>query len=198
MKNLITLILSFLVLNNAFAQSDNDYQDQMQKFRDFRKKMLERIFKDFDDDDFMRDDDFFNDPFTQIDKVFKSSGMGSSNAFSSEWTEDAKGRSLIIKFASKDAPVDLNVKDGMVSISGRIIQKSEHGSSVSSFSNSFSVPQDVDADKVNIENLEEGGLKLFFPYRSGMQPKTDDKTRIKLQPINNRKKSLKVPGEISL
>ena len=56
MKLIVPLMLFTLT---SFAQSADDRANQLKKFYEFRRKMLERVFKDFDDDDFMKNDDFF-------------------------------------------------------------------------------------------------------------------------------------------
>ena len=151
---------------------------------------------------------FFSDPFSQIDKMFKNipNFKSGNEALRYEWSEDVKGRQLTIVPAKKDTPFDLDVKDGTINISGRIIHKTPQGSSVSSFSNSFSIPEDVDGDKVKITNNSEGSVVLKFPYSKGMKPKRDD-TQLKdldteddsnVKKLKLRPKTQMIPGEVNL
>lgn len=202
------LIIPFILFSlTCFSQSADDRANQIKKFHEFRRKMLERVFKEFDDDDFMNDD-FFADPFSQIDKMFKNipNFKSGNEALRYEWTEDVKGRQLTIVPAKKDTPFDLDVNDGIIKISGRIINKTPQGSSVSSFSNSFSIPEDVDGDKVQITNNSEGHVVLKFPYRKGMKPKLDDfqpkdsdsADDSNVKKLKLRPKTQMIPGEVSL
>lgn len=203
------LIVPFILFSlTCFAQSADERANQLKKFHEFRRKMLERVFKDFDDDDFMKNDDFFADPFSQIDKMFKNipNFKSGNEALRYEWTEDVKGRQLTIVPAKKDTPFDLDVNDGMIKISGRIIHKTPQGSSVSSFSNSFSIPEDVDGDKVQISNNSEGHVVLKFPYRKGMKPRldnfqpksSDSANDSNVKKLKLRPKTQMIPGEVSL
>ncbi|MCB0379034.1 MAG: Hsp20 family protein, partial [Bdellovibrionales bacterium] len=80
-----------------------------------------------------------------------------------------------IQFKGKvdDGTLNVNVENGMVTISGRQVQKSQdneegswvHFSSSSSFSQSFSVPYGVDENNVQIKN-QGNKVILTFPKKA--------------------------------
>jgi len=59
--------------------------------------------------------------------------------------------------------LDIDVKGSLITIKGTTENKNSNGSFVSSFSNSFSVPQDCDGAKVGMEQ-KDGKILVFFPY----------------------------------
>ncbi len=142
------------------------------------------------------------DPFTsmtdihdqmrkRMDKMFNSDMFGSSllgNSFFDSHSfgsfsdsdvqvdeyEDDKFKYVTIQAdgIDKDA-IQINISDGMISISGKIKKSNESNGSngsnayssssyISSFSKSFNVPYGVDADKVKIEN-EKSKIVIKFP-----------------------------------
>lgn len=98
-----------------------------------------------------------------------------SQFFSSEWKEDDKSRMFIVTPKNKDTNLNIDVSKGMITIKGQV----QNGS----FSNSLSVPEDVDADLVKIDG-KNGKITLIFPYKTTKKaptpsqipkPKRDDR-----------------------
>jgi HSP20 family molecular chaperone IbpA len=136
--------------------------------------MMDKLFRGFGDD---------SDIFKEFEQMFDQSlsdrlgasprtlGFQGPANFGMDWMESAKGRTLVITPTSKGQALDINVDGRAVTVKGKSEAKSEFGSSVSSFSNSFPVPEDCDASKVKIEQDKEKIL-VFFPF-SGKAPGTE-------------------------
>jgi HSP20 family molecular chaperone IbpA len=144
--------------------------DRMKRRMELREEMHRRMV-----DKLLHNQGPDQDLFKDIEKALEEDmndsflGMDSINSFSSanfstDWEETAQGRSLIITPKTKDQQLDIDVSKGMVTIKGKMESKSAHGSSVSSFSNSFSVPDDCDAAQVKMDQRGEQ-IIVSFPYR---------------------------------
>lgn len=121
------------------------------------------------------DDDLFKDMEGLMDDVMKSSFQGFDNftnlaptSYKMNWTETKEGRTLTITPENKEQRLDINVENGLINIQGKTEKKSSHGSSISSFSNSFNVPNDLDWTKVRMEG-KDGHILLEFPYKEVTQ-----------------------------
>jgi hypothetical protein len=84
--------------------------------------------------------------------------------FKSEWSETASGRVLSITPQGPEQKLEIDTKPEMVTIKGQAEQKTPNGTSVSSFSNSFSIPSDCDGSKVKMSQ-KDGKIVMEFPYR---------------------------------
>lgn len=121
------------------------------------EKLIEKHYRK-DMDSFFKDDNFNRffqqwDPFEQM-----SSGQ-------SHWMETPKERVLIVKVeTSEEAPVEINIEDGKIIISGKVITESGFGKRVQSFKKVFGVPNDVHSDKAIFEN-NEGEILIKFPKK---------------------------------
>jgi HSP20 family molecular chaperone IbpA len=210
MKKII-LIVSLLFSSLSFADRASD----MQRLREHLLQQQQRLRQMFDDD-------FFKDDFSHFDKVFKDffgdrgfdddffTGPGFGQFFKqlrpfdhmgsgqAHWINTPNERTLVLKIKTqKDAPVDINIKDGVVTIKADIKEVVEHKDpqtgaisksiSMSSYNNSFSVPDDCDANKAQIEN-KNGEIVIHFPKRkiSGggtiktATPQKDDRQELKI------------------
>jgi len=98
------------------------------------------------------DQDLFTDLESQM-------SFGSTH-FETEWAESSEGRTLSIKPKDPKQQLDINVENGMISIKG----KTETQNSVSSFSNSLSVPSDCEEAKVKMDQ-RDGKILVTFPYK---------------------------------
>jgi HSP20 family protein len=111
-------------------------------------------------------------------KSFGAQGFGGSSFFKIsdidvEESEDKEFKylNLDIKNVAKDG-LKVDIKNGMVSISGKIVEKNEtkdkngqsFSQSISQFSRSFPIPDGVDATKVDTVE-KEGKLILKFPKK---------------------------------
>jgi HSP20 family molecular chaperone IbpA len=117
------------------------------------------------------DEDLFQDMEGLMDDMMKSSFQGFDNfsnlaptSYKMNWIDSQEGRTLIITPENKEQRLDINVEDGLISIQGKTQKKGPHGSSISSFSNSFNVPEDLDWTKVRMEG-KDGNILLEFPYK---------------------------------
>lgn len=103
--------------------------------------------------------------------------FGTRQHFSTEWTETSTGRSLVVRPASKDIKLDVQVKGQVVSISTDYAQKTK-GTSVQGQSvQTQIVPPDCDGDQVKMEAKSEG-LVLFFPFKGKSPGKDEGRTPI--------------------
>jgi HSP20 family molecular chaperone IbpA len=194
------MIILIIVSNQSFTQhpTDAEYQKEIKRFRQMRKKILNRMLKDFGEDDFFQDD--MSDAFGMIDKMFKGQGAQSGQnqkysdqkAVSYKWSKSESALTLTITLVDKDTPIDLDISGNMINIKGRIISKTQHESSVSSFANSVSIPSTVDVDKVEITNDKDKNILIVFPYKN---VEIDQNVQPKPQLL---KKTKKFKGEVSL
>jgi HSP20 family protein len=134
-------------------------------------------------DPFRAMDDIHNKMMKQMDNAFSSSMFGNSffdsNSFDYfdhsevqiEESEDDKFKYITIHADGIDKEaMQINISDGMISISGQIKKIEENKGSnsfssssyVSSFNKSFNVPYGVNSDNVKIEN-GENKIIIKFP-----------------------------------
>ena len=153
---------------SSLGQKSQDLSEQMQKRLELREEMHRRMMDKLlrgvgPDQDLFKDmeqmfEESMNDSFATID-AFSTN----SSAFSSEWQADEKGRILVITPKDSKAQLDIDVKGYLITIKGKT-EKSANGSSfISSFSNSFSVPNDCDGTKVKMDQ-KDGKILVQFPY----------------------------------
>jgi HSP20 family molecular chaperone IbpA len=80
-----------------------------------------------------------------------------------QWSESSEGRTLAITPKKPEQQLDINVMNGFISIKGKVENKTLHGTSISSFSNSFNVPGDCDSSQVKMLQ-KDGKILVYFPY----------------------------------
>lgn len=113
-----------------------------------------------------------HDLFSDLDQMFEEGlELRGSAAYATSWVEGEKGRTLLITPKDPEQKLDINVENGLISIKGKEERKTEFGTSIRSFANSFSVPHDVDPSKVEISQ-KEGKILVSFPFRQ-KAPGTD-------------------------
>lgn len=164
---LILLVILSLVSLFAFAQNRQDSREErIKKALQLREELHRRMFQHFFDGS-IATDDIFKDMDSLFDHNLSDLGsslLGSdSQHFEMSWSESKEGRSLVVVPKNKDQKFEINVEQGMVHLKGKVEEKSEYGSTVSQFSQSFSVPRDCDWAKVKIVE-KEGKILLLFPY----------------------------------
>ncbi len=143
---------------------------QNQKRHEHPSTGFEGLFREMS----KRMQNMFNDPFLQglEDDDFMSMGMGIGSQ-GPEIKNYRKGDQYIVEINTTNidkSSLKLNIKNGMISISGktRIDKKNEGSGSQSfmqyesSFSQSFPVPDGADEEKVDIKT-EENKMILSFP-----------------------------------
>lgn len=191
----LTIFLVFLVANaNSFAQkdaSDSKTDDRKERtlsedqklLRDlrnqllgdrkelekyFQKGFLEKMDKMFDDSLRRFGDDDFDDMFKAFKDGFHS-GLGAG--LNNQWLKEEEGMVLLIDGAmASGGSFDLKVKEGQVTIKGTLEKElGQMGKRVMSYNRSFPVPVGTDANKVRVENSEQG-LKVVFPWKAGLEP----------------------------
>ncbi len=187
----IIVIIISLASIFAFAQKQKDSREErIKKALQMREELHRRLFEHFfngslSTEDIFKDmDSLFDDSLSGLGSNFLG---GESEHFQMSWSESKEGRSLLIKPKSKDQKFEINVEHGMIKIEGKTEEKTEYGTSISQFSQSFSVPQDCDSTKVKILE-KEGNILLSFPFIGGIQkqpvkpqiaPKKEDRFPLK-------------------
>lgn len=194
---LSVLLLLPLLFSNAFnlmAEDNNkikkqeeikSWKSQIDKNRQVIRELLgvdmlgdvskrfEQLMEKFGDEDmekFFKDDHF--DRFMDNWNPFEGLSDGSSH-----WMETPKERILIFKHkVPKNAPLDIKIHKGRINIKGKSETSHEiagvKSKSISSFEQSYSIPDDVDASKASFEN-KEGEVLIKLPKK--IAGKTDFK-----------------------
>lgn len=177
--------------NDKFAGGDIQ-ADQIKRYQQMRKKMMQRIFQDLGSDNGTADDgdDFFTNPIKRFEKLLGDSSQASSG-IEFDWSESSEARILTIKSKDKKSPIEIKINSGMINISGKVEETNEYGTSVSSFTNAFSLPADVDATKVKIEQNNNGETVATFPFIIKNKPDQNS-------PAKPTRKRITVPGEVSI
>ncbi len=160
------IIIAVLVLTTmAYSQKKapasrmTPEQKHMEQFLEMRKRLLQEFHHSFGSsmlqDDFFEQsmESFFDDDMTGI--AGNSFTIGGN--FESSWEETDEERIFVIKPQNKEIPLDIKIKDQMISIQSKQEVKTKTGkaSSSSSFSSNFSLPRDVDGEKALVEQRGE-------------------------------------------
>jgi HSP20 family molecular chaperone IbpA len=124
-------------------------------------------------------EEVMKDSFSSLDRF-----SGHSRNFTSEWLETQHGRTLILTPVQEGQQLDIDINAQMVTIKGRKEEKQGDSSFTSSFSNSFSVPSDVDGTKVKMSQ-KEGKIIIDFPFREIKEIKKPLQERRPLAPTGN-------------
>lgn len=166
-----SLILIFMVCLVAYAYTDNKKKNPVVEEVDDLREMLR----------------LQNQMKTEIDRIFNNDdikdsifgGLGDikmelgSDFIETTWEETTKERILKIKPKDKNTNLDISIKDGFISIKSKTEQKDQSkGQMISSFSQSFNVPEDVDEKKAKIDQKGEE-IIVIFPLRFGKSLKQD-------------------------
>lgn len=155
----VTLAVMMLLLTWAITglSQKTEPMDPMQLREEIHKRMRDKLLLGFG-----ADDDLFKDMhglFEGFDTLTPT-----SQNFEMSWQDSKEGRTLILSPKDEKQRLDINIENGMVSVQGKVEKKTSHGSSISSFSNSFNVPSDCDASKVQMDQ-KDGKIHVFFPYK---------------------------------
>ncbi len=173
----------------SFAQSgpsqDSGSFDRMKRRMELREEMHKRMRDKLlhgigPDQDMFKDlekmmEETMADSFSQFDQL-----TSVSSQFQSEWTESKTGRTLVITPKDPNQKMNIDVNASMVTIKGESTQNQNGSSYSSSFSNSFSVPDDCDGSRVKMDQ-KEGKLLIQFPFKSAkavaLPPKQDNQRK---------------------
>jgi len=172
-----TLAVIFLMMfaaGNLLSQidvrpvDDKDSPDLDKRFKmreEMHRRMMEKLLKGTgSNEELFKDmeqflDEVMSDSFSGFDSFTRTTAQN----YKMEWSETKEGRTLEITPKSKDQVLDINVSNGLVIIKGKTETKSQSGTSVSSFSNSFNIPGDCDPSKVKM-NQKDGKILVQFPF----------------------------------
>ncbi len=127
------------------------------------------------------DQDMFSDMDKMMDDMTQHSLTSiESSQYRKEWTQSTSGRTLILTPKSLEQQLDINVTNGIITISGKVENKNSNGVSYSSFNHSFNVPSDCNPAHLKTDH-KQGKVLLYFPFtKSEVHP-------IKKSPQNNRR-----------
>lgn len=174
---LAVILFSFIGAGTLLAQKfsrpidDKDDAAQMEKRlrmrEEMHRRMMEKLMNGIGPDHGM-----FSDMESFLDEVMSDSFSGSSGFsrktsrnYRMDWAENKEGRTLIITPKGPEQKLDINVKDGLITIEGKTEEKTATGTSSASFKNSFNVPGDCDDSKVKIDQ-KDGKILVAFPYKT--------------------------------
>lgn len=170
------MLLSLIGAGTLLAQKisrpidDNDTSGAMEKRlrmrEEMHRRMMEKLLHGVGPDH-----DMFSDMESFLDEVMTDSFSGTQSFsrkmarnYRMDWAENKEGRTLIITPKGPEQKLNIDVKEGLISISGTTEQKTPNGTSKSSFTNTFNVPGDCDEKKVKIDQ-KDGKIHVAFPYR---------------------------------
>lgn len=200
---LLLFTWAFTGLGQKSSSPSKTREEKIKSYMEAREEMFRRLreslFKGQGiNDDIFKDmealgQDLMSDSFSGI------SGLSdfSSNNFKMEWNESKEGRTLLIAPQDQGQQLDINVQNGMVIVKGKTERKGPQGTSVSSFSNSFNVPTDCDANAVKMDQ-KNGKIVLFFPYSKDIK-KVEIPSKENEQKDDNDRRPLKPSeGDIEL
>jgi HSP20 family molecular chaperone IbpA len=173
MKRLwIILIIFFSLLIGALTSvaqkiTDSDPDPALERMKrrlqlrdEMHKRIRDKMIFGFGSDDNL---------FEGMEQSFGSLMGESRSQFESSWSEDKNGRILTITPKSKDQQLNIDVNESMITINGKVEEKTQTSSMMSSFSNSFSVPHDCDGNKVKMDH-KDGKILIFLPFKTASSP----------------------------
>ena len=156
----------------------NRLKRRMELREEMHKRMRDKILHGIGSDEniFEGMEDMFEDALSD------SMTIKASANFSSEWTESKTGRILIITPKTKDQQLNIDVNNEMITIKGKTEEKNDYTSVSSSFSNSFSVPNDCDGSKVKMDQ-KDGKILIELPFKGAakvisLPPKKEERKPI--------------------
>lgn len=173
MRSLFVIFSTFIFIS-ANAQTGLGDADLNQILKE-REKMFNSLMKGMFSDEPM-DDSFFNGM-----NFFGEST--SSSSIEIEWKNTKDGRRLEINPKNKKSPINIDINNDRISLSGKVVeeQTDEKGNiiskSSSSFSQSMSVPQELDSSSANIKQ-EGNKIVVDFTFKKDIK-KLDKKTATK-------------------
>lgn len=195
---LISLIGAGTLLAQKISRPIDDKDDsammekRLRMREEMHRRMMEKLLNGVGPDHGM-----FSDMESFLDEVMTDSFSGSQSFsrrmarnYRMDWAENKEGRTLVITPKGPEQNLNIDVKEGLITISGVSETKTPNGTSKSSFTNTFNVPGDCDEKKVKIDQ-KEGKIHVSFPYKELKQvgiPK----------PQNDRKPIPKSYGDVQI
>lgn len=171
----ILILISSVLLWTLSVLGQNNPQESFEKRMQLREEMHRRLMDKLtsgngpDQDLFTDLEQLMNESLSEAFGGMDSFGSISLNpkaasaAYDASWKEGEQGRTLVIHPKDPKQQLDINVQNNLITIKGKQEVKTQFGTSLSSFSNSFNVPQDVDGSKVKITQ-KEGKILVHLPY----------------------------------
>lgn len=130
----------------------------------------------------IKHDSFFNDPWTDLDRLFESTfpelyqwsplrqtGRERSLPLDVYETEDSRFVRMEVPGVRK-GDIDISLENAVLSVKAKRVDKSDNGESSINLSRSVTVGDDVDPDNVKA-SLENGILTIEMPKREQAKPK---------------------------
>lgn len=165
---LVVMLGTFGAISQIVTQDDSspttrepfDRQKRRMELREeMHKRMRDKILHGLGpDQDLFKDmDAAFEDAFTDIAPQVSN--------FKSEWSETTQSRVLTLTPQSKDQKLNIDVNATAITIKGESEQKTATSSFMSSFTNSFPIPDDCDGTKVKMKH-EDGKILVELPFKN--------------------------------
>ncbi|MGC9452711.1 MAG: Hsp20/alpha crystallin family protein [Oceanipulchritudo sp.] len=130
----------------------------------------------------IKHDSFFNDPWTDLDRLFESTlpelyqwsplrMTGRERSLPLDVYEDDNTRVIRLEVPGvRKKDIDISLENAVLSVHAKREEKTEEGKSTVEFSRSISVGDDVNPDKI-IARLEDGILTIELPKGEHAKPK---------------------------
>lgn len=177
------ILLTFVWAITSLAQkltSSDDVQTTVQQRKPFdrqkrrmelreemHRRMREKLLNGRGSDDQLFGDmekmfeEAMAESFAGIDMIASSANSN----FQSEWSETKTGRTLVITPQTKDQQLNIDVNAQAITIKGKSEQQDGNSSFMSSFTNSFPVPEDCDGSKVKMDQ-KDGKILVMLPFKT--------------------------------
>lgn len=162
------ILLLFVWAFSSFGQKKilSPEEETLRRHMQLRDQMHQRL-RDHLIQGFGSDEDIFKD----MDQLFNDTMITDMPAhFKSEWSETSTGRRLVVTPKSPEQKLDIQIQNDMITIKG--------GEANSSFTSSFSVPQDCDGSRVKMSQ-GKGTIVVDLPY-TRLKPLAPSKDDVKI------------------
>lgn len=131
---------------------------------------------------------FFDSPFfqdgtlqsaiEQFENRMSEFSSFSQSMFKTEWQHSKEGRTIYINPTDKDQKLDIKIENGMIQIKSAQEKSSDNMRSQSVSTQMMSIPEDCDANKAQISQMDDG-VKIFFPFKADIKEVPLDRIPIK-------------------
>jgi len=130
----------------------------------------------------IRHDSFFNDPWTDLDRLFESTFPelyqwnpwrlgGPTRSLPLDVYETEQERVIRLEMPGvRKKDVEIELENAVLAVKAKRMEKSDSGESTYDLSRSVSVGDDIDPDKIHAQ-LENGILTIRLPKREQAKPK---------------------------
>jgi HSP20 family molecular chaperone IbpA len=160
----------FVLITFSLAQPQGP-QDPVLKRLEQQLQRSQHMFEKFFKDDFFKgmDQQFQNHPFFRGNDLIEDDWGRGLGGIKTSWKDVENAKVLIINGnISGEDPLDIQVKNGMISIKGIVKKEVQQNGKKShhqyQFQRSYSVPRGADIAKMSIEKKNDSEIWLIFPY----------------------------------